>query len=95
MCEQIIEALSTLEPGISNSIANVNFELCVAKIAKIKQQIALNILSKSDAENLVAIEVKNARGAFEILTAGSEGKSQLESRLQRLIAQSSTTVKKY
>lgn len=81
----MIEVFSLLEPGNSNSFANVTFELSVAKIAKIKRQ--KNLAAK--AEKLIAGELKNSRDAFDTLMAGSEGKMQLKNRLQRLIAQSS------
>lgn len=82
----MIELLSSLEPGISNSISNVTFELSHAKIAQIKRQ---KNLATKEAEKLIADELKNARDAFDVLMAGSEGKMQLESRLQRVVAQSS------
>lgn len=85
----MIEALGALEPGISNSVTNVRFEHSVAKIAQLKQQIASKIPFTIDAEKLIAMEVENARHAFEILNAGSEGKALLENRLQRVIAQGS------
>lgn len=80
--------LSQLEPGISNSVTNVKFELSAAKIAQIKQQMLAKNLCKADAEKLITDEVTKARQAFDILVAGSEGKTLLESRLQRVMAQS-------
>lgn len=85
ICEQLIEVLSSLEPGISNSMANVKFELSSVKIEQIKRQ---NNLTAVEIEKLMADEVKNTQDAFDILMAGSESKNQLESRLKRVIAQS-------
>lgn len=79
---QMIEALSSFEPGISNSAANVQLELSAAKIAQIKRQ---KNLEKREAVKLVADEVRSARDALDILMAGSEGKMLLENRLIQII----------
>lgn len=80
----MIDALSKLEPGLSNSVSNVRFEKSAVKIAEIKK--ASNLL-QADREKLIAEELKIVREQFEILSSGSEGKALLESRLQRVISQ--------
>lgn len=87
LCTQMIEALSSFEPGISNSAANVKLELSLAKIAQIKRQ---KNLEKREAEKLVADEVRSARDALDTLMAQSEGKMLLENRLSRIISLSLT-----
>lgn len=89
----MIDVLSTLEPGISNSVTNVKFEYSVAQIARTKQQMAAKIFSASDAGKLINHQLKNARDAFDILLAGSEGRSLLEKRFQYVITQSSENSK--
>lgn len=89
LCQQMIDALSTLEPGISNSAANVQFELCFAKIAQIKRHKAKNIPGFDDAKTLIAAELINLKTAYDKLLHGSEGRSLLESRLKRVIDLSS------
>lgn len=88
----MIEALNILEPGISNSVVNVTFELSVTRIAQIKQQVGSENLTKIEAANEIETEVNKARNAFNILMAGSEGKLQLESRMKRVMTQSSLPI---
>lgn len=85
----MFDTLSILEPGISNAVTNVKFELSFAKISKIKQQMNSKIVSRDKAKKFVSGEVEKVQEAFKILAAGSEGKALLESRLKRVIAQSS------
>lgn len=83
----MIDALVILEPGISNSITNVKFELSVAKIAQLKQQVSHEIISKADAEKLFISEKIILKNAFSILAAGSEGKILIKKRFDRIAAQ--------
>lgn len=85
----MIKTLSILEPGNSNSVTNVKFELSVAKISKTKRQMNSKVVSKDEAKKFISGEVEKAREAFMILAAGSEGKALLENRMKRVIAQSS------
>lgn len=80
-----MEILQILEPGASNSLTNVRFELSVAKISKIKQNIDPKLVDKSEAKKFVSGEIKKAQKAFDILVAGCEGKISLESRLKRVV----------
>lgn len=88
LCEQTIDVLKILEPGISNSITNASFELSVAKIAQFKRQLTEKVISRDEAFECIAVELKNIGKFYEILFAGSEGKSVLKDRLNRITKQS-------
>lgn len=81
--------LSVLEPGISNSVLNTKVERSSAKIALTKMKHLSGGLSREEAEGVIDSELKDAVENFGILMAGSEGKALLETRLKRIIAQSS------
>lgn len=85
LCQEIIDALGTLEPGISNSATNVNFERSVAKIAQLHLNATESDLGSGDSENLIAEEMKSVRIAYKTLMQGSEAHSLMESRLKRII----------
>lgn len=68
---------------------NVKFELSVAKIAQAKQQMTEKDVSKDEALEIVTAEMENIKYAIDILLAGSEGKSMLQDRFNRVIKQSS------
>lgn len=80
-----MSTLSILEPGISNSVANVTFELCVAKIAKLRLQLKTKIIKISEAENLITDELRKAKEVYQILVDGSEGRNLMENRLRRIV----------
>lgn len=60
------------------------FERSFAKIAHANQQIAKQILSITEARKCVGVELNNAKCAFEVLVAGSEGKKLLKERMERV-----------
>lgn len=48
LCHDVLEAFEVLEPGCSNSIANVSFELNGAKIVEAQRKVAKGIMNEVD-----------------------------------------------
>lgn len=88
LCEEMATVLNMFEPGISNSVMNARFELSATKIVQLKRKFMSRVLQKSDAEKLIAMEMKIIQDSFKILIDGCESKTLLECRLKRVMEQS-------
>ena len=84
ICDELIDVLSILEPGISNSSLNVKFEKSAAHIGQIKNDYKLGIVNHDKAVKLIDSEMTKAKSVFEILLVGGENKKLLEHRLNQL-----------
>lgn len=84
LCNELMEIFNIIEPGLSNSMLNVHFELSLTKIAQFKIAKALESDPKA-YENELTIELAKARKAYETLVAGSELKSSIENRMKKAV----------
>lgn len=82
LCNEILHFFNVFEPGNSNSVANVKFELSLAKIAQFKSSKAFE---KNVNNNEIQNELSKAQESYKILIDGSEWKSLIENRMKKVL----------